>query len=118
MKLSQIQGERTYDVIADLIPPVITLAQDEKVADLFKAKELPEGMTTTNFMLGRLKNSVPYLIKNHKEELSEILATIEGVEKKDYIKSLNLLKLSKDIMELISDEDFVGFFVSAQSPAN
>ena len=45
MKLSDVKGDRTLEVIADLIEPICTIAEDENAAALFKREQLPDGMT-------------------------------------------------------------------------
>ena len=39
MKLSDIKGDRVFDVIADLIDPVASIAQDAQAAALFRPAE-------------------------------------------------------------------------------
>ena len=57
MKLSDIKGERTLDVIAEVIEPIANIAEDEKTAALFKREKLPEGENATTFLLKRIKAS-------------------------------------------------------------
>lgn len=45
MKLSDIQGDRVFDVIADIIDPIANIAEDEKASAMFQREKLPEGMT-------------------------------------------------------------------------
>ena len=40
MKLSDIKGERTLDVIAEIIDPVANIAEDKAASDLFQKKNL------------------------------------------------------------------------------
>jgi hypothetical protein len=110
MKLSDVKGERTLDVLADLIGPIATLAEDESVAKLFTRETAPEGLTAREFGLQKIKNGLPQLIKGHKRELIEILATIEGSTPEEYGEGLTLAKLAKDVLELVGDEEFVAFF--------
>ena len=110
MKLSDVKGERTLDVLADLIGPIATLAEDDKVKRLFTRESAPEGMTAREFGTKKIKELMPALIKDHKAELIEILATLEGTDPKAYAKGLTLAKLTKDVLELVGDEEFVAFF--------
>ncbi len=55
MRLSDIKGERTLDVIADIIDPIANIAEDEVASDLFKREKLPEGMTAKKFLLQRAR---------------------------------------------------------------
>lgn len=115
MKLSDIKGERTFDVIADIIDPIANIAEDKEASELFRKKKLPDGMEAKQFILQRAKKSVPKLLKGHKKDLISILSNIEGVEEHEYCENLDLVKLTKDCIELLTDDAFKTLFISAQS---
>lgn len=115
MKLSDIQGERVFDVIADIIDPIANIAEDEKASAMFRREKLPEGMTAKQFMAQRARKSLPALLKDHKSDIIAILAAIEGVGADAYKGALNLVKLARDTVELLSDDAFTALFLSAQS---
>lgn len=115
MRLSDVKGERTLDVIADIIEPICNIAEDEKAAALFRREKLPEGVDARSFTIRRLKKGVPALVKGHKADIITILSSVEGTSPDAYTGTLNLLKLIKDFTELITDEAFTGLFISAQS---
>lgn len=115
MRLSDIKGERTIDVIADIIDPIANIAEDEEASNLFRKEKLPDGMTPKKFLLQRAKKAVPALLKGHKGDIISILSTIEGTTAEEYTASLNLVKLTKDAIDLITDEAFMTLFISAQS---
>lgn len=115
MKLSDVKGERTLEVVADLIDPICSIAQDENAAALFHREKLPEGVTAKDFLLQRVKKSAPKLLKDHKSDIVAILASIEGVTPAEYEKGLNLVKLFSDFVDLVTDEAFTELFISAQS---
>lgn len=115
MKLSDVKGERTLDVIADVIEPITNIAQDENAAALFKREKLPEGKTPRGYTLERARKAAPPLIRSHKQDIITILASIEGTPVQDYTQSLNLLKLTRDLIELLSDEAWWTLFISAQT---
>lgn len=115
MKLSDIQGERVFDVIADIIDPIANIAEDDAASALFKREKLPEGMTAKEFMMQRARKALPALLKGHKGDIIEILASIEGVSAESYKGALNLVKLMRDATELLTDEAFSALFLSAQS---
>lgn len=115
MKLSDIKGERVFDVVADIIEPISNIAADKTVSELFKRQKLPEGMSPTEFALERIKTAIPALLKNHKSDVIAILAVIEGVGVEEYTEALNLVKLTGDVVELLTDEVFIGLFPSARS---
>ena len=115
MRLSDIQGERVFDVIADIIDPIANIAEDEQASAMFRREKLPEGMTAKPFMMQRARKALPVLLKDHKGDIIAILAAIEGVSADAYKDALNLVKLSQDTVELLTDDAFIELFLSAQS---
>jgi hypothetical protein len=115
LKLSDIKGDRTLEVIAEVIEPISNIAENPEAAKLFKREKLPEGVTPKEFLLARAKKSVPVILKDHKEDVMSILAAIEGVTPKQYAENLNLVKLVRDFTELLADEAFAVLFISAQN---
>lgn len=115
MKLSEIKGERAIEVIADLIEPIAKIAEDKDAAKLFMRERLPKGMTAQKFLLKRIRTSVPLLLRKHKGELIEIMATLEGVEKEAYASALSVPKLISDIFSLLNDSELLSLFGLAQT---
>lgn len=113
MKLSEIKGERTLDVIADMIEPIANIAGDKDAAKLFKKEKAPEGVNPREFAINRLKKGIPSLLKGHKHDVVTILAAIEGISPAEYAESMNLAKLMKDCVDLVTDEEFADLFISA-----
>ncbi len=110
MKLSEIKGERVFDVIADIMEPIVSIAEDENAAAIFQPKELPEGMTPWQFFLSRIKVSLPALVRDHKRELAAIMAAVNDVTPQEYMESVTIPKLMADMVELLTDQEFVSFF--------
>ena len=115
MRLSDIQGERVFDVIADIIDPIANIAEDEQASAMFRREKLPEGMTAKEFLIQRARKSLPALFKGHKGDIIAILAAIGGVSEEQYKRELNPIKLMQDATELLTDEAFGVLFLSAQS---
>ena len=115
MRLSDIKGDRVFDVIADIIDPIANIASDETASALFKREKLPEGMTPKKFLLKRVRKSLPVLLKGHKADIIAILGAIDGRGPEAYTGTLNLVKLIKDCTDLITDEAIAELFISAQS---
>lgn len=118
MKLSDVKGERTLEVIADIIDPIANIAEDDTAIAMFKREKLPEGMTPNKFLMSRARKSLPVLLKGHKGDIIAILSAVEGVSAEEYAKTLNLVKLTKDCIDLLTDEVFMQLFISAQSENN
>lgn len=115
MRLSDVKGDRTLDVIADIIDPIANIAEDKKAVDLFIRKKLPEGITTKQFLLKRARECVPALLKDHKADIISILSAIEGTSTEEYSGRLDLAKLFKDCWDLFTDEAFIDFFTFPQN---
>lgn len=115
MKLSSVKGERTLEVIAELIDPVCNIAEDEAASALFKRERVPDGMTAKAFVTLRVRRSLPSLLKTHKKDIITILSVISDVSYEDYAASLSLPKLFADVAELLTDDVFTDLFISAQT---
>ena len=115
MKLSEVKGERTLDVVAEIIEPIANIAEDPEAAKVFRREKPPQGVSAKKFLMDRIKKSVPSLIKDHKSDLVTILAAIEGVSPAEYRDSLNLVKLGHDVLGLMLDSAIVELFTQAQS---
>ena len=115
MRLSDIQGERVFDVIADIVDPIANIAEEDAASAMFRREKLPEGMTAKEFLIQRARKSLPALFKGHKGDIIAILAAIGGVSEEQYKRELNPIKLMQDATELLTDEAFGVLFLSAQS---
>ena len=98
MRLSDDKGERTFEVVADIIEPVYRIAQDEAAVEMLSPKPCPEGEDPKKFMARRLVAGVPALLRSHKGDL---------------VASLDLAKLAASLAELVSDPALMGFLASA-----
>lgn len=110
MKLSEIKGERVFDVLADIVEPVVSIAEDKNAAAIFQPQELPKGKTPWEFFLSRIKVSLPSLVRDHKRELAAIMAAVNGVTTDEYMDSVTIPKLMSDLVELVTDQEFTSFF--------
>lgn len=110
MKLSEIKGDRVFDVIADIIEPVATIAQDEEAMALFDSSDKPEEMTGWEWFVERAKKAVPVLMKKYKTELSTILAVVNDEDVDEYVKNLSVPKLFANVIDLVTDSEFISFF--------
>ena len=110
MRLSEIKGERVFDVIADIIEPACNIAQDKEAAKLFdRSEKRPDGMSAKDFALQRVKASMPSLMRSHKKDLVAILAAIEGVDPAEYMESVTMPTVIKGVFEMLTDEDLLPF---------
>ena len=110
MRLSEIKGERVFDVIADIIEPACNIAQDKEAAEIFdRSVKRPDDVTATEFALSRIKGAMPKLMRSHKDDLVAILSSIDGVSAEEYLESLTMPKLIHGVYEILTDEDLLAF---------
>lgn len=115
MKLSDIKGDRVFDVIADIIDPIANMVQDKDVAAMFKREAVPDGMEARDFFAKRMCKGLPVLLKSHKADIIAVMAAIEGVTPEQYAVSLDFPKLFTDVMELVTDNAFLDFLSSSET---
>jgi len=94
MRLKDIQGDKALDTLADLLDPIAHIMADDKMVSIFKS--------------GQKLKAVQYAIKEHKTEITTILALLDGENPKEY--KVNLITLPIKLMELLNDEDLQGLF--------
>lgn len=112
MKISDIKGDRCLEVVADLIDPISSMAQDKDVVQLFKPAKVPEGESPRAFFSERMRKGLPALLRNHRPEIVQIMAALEGVTPSEYRKSLTMPKLISDVFEVLTDESITSFLSS------
>lgn len=109
MRLSEVKGERVFDVIADIIEPACSIAQDKEAAKLFSRGDIPEGVDSTEYVLGKVKASLPKLMRGHKDDLVAILAALNDEDPTEYAKTITIPALLKGVYEILTDEDLLAF---------
>lgn len=115
MKLSDIKGERVFEVIAEIIDPIANIVGDKDLMQAFKKEKLPDGADKREYLLGRVKKALPKLIGGHKNDIVSMLASIEGVSVEEYTSNLDMFKLMKDCTDLMNDPAFQAVFTLARS---
>ncbi len=97
MKLSEFKGEQAIEVLADLIDPVAAIMSDEEVKTMARAK------------IPKIK-IVKVLLKNHKKEVIEILAILDGADPEGYAEKVSLVTLPVKLLEIMNDPDLESLF--------
>jgi hypothetical protein len=99
MKLSEYKGEKALDMLADLIEPATAIMADKEISNAVKAN------------LPKIK-IVKTAIKNHKPEVIEIMAILDGADPKDYAEKVTLFTLPAKLLEILNDPDLTSLFTS------
>lgn len=97
MKLSEYRGEDALDLLADLIEPAAAIFGDEDVRGAVEKK-------------ANKATIIKLLIKNHKTEVIEILARIDGCKPEEY--ECNVFTLPVKLVEIFNDRDLTDLFQS------
>lgn len=97
-KLSDYKNGEALDLLADIIEPVISIMQDEKVKEAFQSDN-------------KLMNTVKAIVKGHKDDVIEILARLDDTPAKDY--QCTIFTLPIKVLEILNDKQLLDFFNSA-----
>ena len=101
-KISEYKDEEALDLLADLIEPAAEIAQDKGLADAMRE--------------GKRAKAVKLAIKNHKPEVMQILARIDGVPVEEF--HCNVITLPIRLMDILNDDDFMAVFTSPEATAS
>lgn len=108
MKLSEINGERAVEVIADLIEPIANIATDKECADLFSVKPVKDEDKKVTARKHLVKK-VPALLKSHKQDVIKIIATLDGKS----VNDMNVFSITAALIGFVQDEALIELFTSA-----
>ena len=114
MKLSQIKGADAIDVLARIIQPIANIALDKDALNEIKLKPVEkEGKTPEQIRalaIMRIRDAIPAMLGEHRMDICEIIAAINGKTLDEYINELDFDKLVKDCMDLFTDNELFSFF--------
>lgn len=96
MKISEFRNEAGLEAIADIIEPL-----GEILGDKFFRNMVESGKANRMQM-------VAYVLKHHAKAIVAVLARLEGVDVKDYDKSV--IGMTKDLLDVMNDEELKPFF--------
>ena len=105
MRLSEIQGERAIEVIADLIEPFSNIATDPKIKSVLKIRK-KENETAEEAAIRAIKKNIPVLLKDHKKDVAQVIGILEGIDP----EKLNILEIVKGLSEMMTDKTLMQLF--------
>ena len=97
MKLSEIKGEKAFEVVADILEPISEIAMDAQFMAAFKAGK-------PKLML------VKYILKKQKSALIRILAALDLKTVDEYMETVNLVTLPQQILDMLNDPEVSKLF--------
>lgn len=96
MRISEFEGEKALDVLADILEPFGEILSDENVRQAWKD--------------GKKMRAIAAAIKGHKSEVIYIMAALDDTPVEEY--KVNLLTLPFKILEILNDPEVVKVFNS------
>lgn len=97
MKLSDIKGPEALELLADLIEPAAAIMADPEAKVQFEKSPF---------------KFVKFAIKQHRDEVMEILAILSGESVEEFSANVNILTVPKLLLDLINDEELMELFGS------
>lgn len=96
MRITDYKGEDALDLLADILEPAAEVFGDKEFQRVY-----PNG--------SRLK-AAQYALKNHKAEILQIMARVEGVDVSEY--NPGVWALPGLLLDLLNDPELVSLFTS------
>lgn len=94
-KLSEVKGEEALNVLAEILEPIVTIANDEEVRAGFD----------TN-----VAKCVAVALKKYKGEIMDIFAAINGKTVEETADEIDLLSLPAYIVDVLSEPEIQRLF--------
>lgn len=95
MRLSDYKGEDALDLLADILGPATEILSDDNIKKAFK-----DGVSRIDL--------VKMLLKSHKKEIIEIMATVDGEDPNTY--KVNVFTLPIKLLDIVGNEEFLQLF--------
>ena len=116
MKLSELTTEQAADVLCTLSVPVSNIVGDKSLMDELESKFDMQGKTMAELYLFSAKKIaaiVPILLKAHRNDLFEILASLNETDA-EHIAKQNIIVTMKQIRDAMKDKELMDFFRSCK----
>jgi len=116
MKVSQLSTDQALDVLCRLTPHISNITSDAALVEtLGKVVNAGDGLNKYgSFMLvaDRLGESVPILLKTHREDVYGILSILNEKEPEEVAKQ-SLMETLRQLREVFLDKELMAFFKSS-----
>ncbi len=115
MKLSEMSNEQCMEKVVEITPYLGAIIEDERILNIYYDRIDIDGMDEkTGKIKGIAKGVnnftklVPILLKEHKEDIYNVLAIVNDKTVEE-IKEQNALLTIKQLKELWSDKELINF---------
>lgn len=95
MRLADIKGDKAFEVLADLLDPISSIAKDKRIREAAEESYL---------------KSAQIVLREHTAEVKVILALLDLEDPETY--EVTLATLPKKFMEVVNDPDVMSLFTS------
>jgi hypothetical protein len=97
MKLSEYKGDDALELLANILEPASEIIGDAEVKEMFTSK-------------APLLKVVKVILKNHKREVTEILAYLDGEDPETY--EVGFMTLPIKLLQILQDKELLAVFQS------
>lgn len=114
-KLSDLNTDECLNVLCEITPYVSNIMSDQDLMENLGKGVDKKGMTNVGvIMLGikRIFNAVPLLLKNHREDIYNIVSTVGGEMSVEEIAAQNIMVTLNQVRSLMRDKVLIDFFKS------
>lgn len=95
MKLSEIKGEKSFEVLGKILEPILTIFQDEEIREKIKKNRF---------------KGIAEAAKTYSHELLEIMAAIEDKPIEGF--EPNIMEVAVQLSEMMNDPIILSLFIS------
>lgn len=110
MRLSEVKGERVFDVIANVTEHAHNIVCNESVSRLLGMFDEPEGEDAYERFAKSLLGILPTVIRECKDDAIAIMCEVGDVSREEYLADMTLKSFMEDVRELLTDDAFADFF--------
>lgn len=113
-KLSDLSTDECLNVLCEITPFVSNIVSDEEIMDAIGKAAEKKGMTAIGVMMtgvGRIARAAPMLLKNHRNDVYEILSIL-GEMTVEEVAAQNTMVTLAQIRVVCKDKVLLDFFKS------
>lgn len=113
MKISEIKGEKLFDILADVIEPITNIADSAPMQAIFddiaaRSKD-NDAQSIAQFTIDEIRAHVPQLLRENKKDMIKLLSVLNEQTTQEYCADLTLGKLMSDSLDLLAQDEMVRF---------
>lgn len=114
-KLSDLGTDECLNVMCEITPYISNIVSDQELMENLGKGVDKKGMTNVGvIMLGikRMFTAVPLLLKNHREDIYNVVSTVGGEMTVEEIAAQNIMVTLNQVRSLSHDKVLIDFFKS------